>query len=93
MGRGIVFQVLYAIACIAGVDEVACLSLGGTTVVGRGLHEGLGVLVERVEAVLEQYLVVIVGAGGVAVDAVSDIEHAWSVGRAKLRAEADAIHA
>ncbi|MNU07031.1 hypothetical protein D3C72_2524480 [compost metagenome] len=56
-------------------------------VVRRAFHQWAGEVGPIGDVVLQQYLMIVVAARGVAVDAIGDGEQPWPAAAAKLRAE------
>ena len=90
---GVVFEVLNAVAGVAGEYEELAAGALGADAVGPALVEGTGVAVEGFQIVFEEHLVVVVGARGVAIDGHVDVETGGAVGAAHLRPEGDGVDA
>ena len=80
--EGVVSQVLDAIVRVAGPDEERAPRRGRARIVHRAEGDRTGIFRKLVQTVTEQDLMVIVRAGRIAVDAISDIEVILGAGSA-----------
>ena len=88
---GVVLQILYAPRGVARIDEVLSVGFCRPVVVHAVLRERSLEFVPVARVVLQQYLIVVVFAFGVAVYAVCNGQVAFAIRRAEARAERYAV--